>query len=256
MILTTDNLISKNHSRINAFTLEDCRDISFSVENKCDELLHDTLISKTTGSDIGVDKFNSLLLARAKFINESLILNNGESNITLNLNIFQNSLSEKMIPIKEKLSIDGIEILMDYPTNLYFKDYDDLIVNCIKQIYIKDKFINFLSLDKSEKHAILDRLNASTIENINNFINKNNKDIVLMESKFKLEPIYINFFNNSAFLMLKTLYSYYEYDSIIEMLFILSKRFNDISFLNTRTPMELDTLIRLYEEENSAINKK
>jgi hypothetical protein len=256
MFVDSKNLISDNYSNVDKFTLEDCRNISFMVENKSDNLLHNLLLTKTSGSDIGIDKFNSLLTARCKFINESFIVNNGETNITLNINIFQKSLADKIIPIKERLSIDGLDILMDYPVNLYFENHEELIIDCIKQIYIKDKYINFLALDKFEKYDILNRLRGSTMEVINEFINKNNKDIILLESKFKLEPISINFFDNSAFFMLKTLFHYYEYDSIIEMLFILSKRFNDISFLNSRTPLELDTLIRLYEDENSGNNKK
>jgi len=247
-----DNLIGGDYSKVESFTLEDCRDISFASENKSDIVIHDLLMSKITHSNIGIDKFNSLLIARSKFINESLILNNGESNITLNLNIFQNSLKTSILPIKERLSIDGLDILLDYPSKLYFDDREDLITDCIKNIFISDKFIDFADLDKSQKFDILNKLKGSTIDGINSFILKNNKNTILMDSKFNLEPIHVNFFNNSAFYLLKTLYSYYEYESIIEMIFILSRRFNDITFLNSRTPMELDNLIRLYEDENSS----
>jgi hypothetical protein len=251
MFINVDNLISNNYSKVESFTLEDCRHLSFASENNSDSLLHELLLAKTKGSNIAPDKFNSLLTARSKFINESLILNNGQNNVTLNLNIFQNSLREKMLPVKERLSIDGLDIIMDYPSKLYFDNREDLIIDCIKNIFISDKFINLSDLDNSQKYDILNKLKGSTIDYLNSFIIKNDKDIILMESKFDLEPISVNFFNNSAFFLLKTLYSYYEYDSIIEMIFILSKRFNDITFLNSRTPMELDNLIRLYENENS-----
>ena len=251
MNIRVDNLISDGHSKVESFTLEDCRQISFASEHSSDISLYEILSSKTTGSDVGVDIFNSLLMARSKFINESLILNNGESNITLNLDIFKNSLTKGITPVKERMSIDGLDILMDYPSKLYFEDREDLIIDCIKNIFICNKFINFSDLDKSQKYDIFNKLKGSTIDHLNSFVIKNDNDIILMGSKFNLEPIYINFFNNSAFYLLKTLYTYYDYDSIIEMLFILSKRFNDITFLNSRTPIELDDLIRLYEDENS-----
>jgi hypothetical protein len=254
MNIRVDNLISEGYSKVESFTLEDCRQISFISEHSSDISLYDILSAKATGSDVGVDKFHSLLMARSKFINDSLILNNGESNITLNLDIFKTSLIKGIVPVKERLSIDGLDILMDYPSKLYFEDREDLIIDCIKNIFISNKFINFSDLDKSQKYYIFNRLKGSTIDYLNSFVIKNDNDIILMSSKFNLEPIYINFFNNSAFYLLKTLYTYYDYDSIMEMLFILSKRFNDITFLNSRTPIELDNLIRLYEYENSEKN--
>jgi hypothetical protein len=256
MIIQNKNLFTNNSSNIESFNIEDCRNISFSIANESDECLHEILVSKITNADNAVDKFNSLLLARLKFINEIWVLNNGESNINLNVSILRKSLIDKIKPIEEILCIDGMNITLDYPTSLYIHNHEDLIINCIKKIQIKENSLNFNRLDKSEKYDIVNKLKASTIESIFYYIHKNNKNIILLDSSVILNPISVNFFDNSAFFLLKSLYHYYDYDSIIEMLFILSKRFNDISFLNTRTPLELDSLIRMYEDENSQNSRK
>lgn len=75
-----------------------------------------------------------------------------------------------------------------------------------------------------------------------------------MDSKIGLDSIQINFFDNSPLALITTLYNYHTYDEILEMLFVLSKRIPDISFLNSRSPKDLKYWIQLYSEEVEKIN--
>jgi hypothetical protein len=251
MYISNKSLISDEIISVDQFTINDIRSISFAIENDSDNILHDIFTSKISKNFTNVDIFNSLINARCKYINNKITLNNGTSNINISIDNIISKLNNNIVHIREELSINNLNIILDYPDLLYFNSSDELMISCIKLIRIKDKLINFNNITKSEKLDILNNLPVKVIDSIEKFIIKNNKDIVLFESKLGIDEITVNFFNNSSFLILKNLYHYYNYDSLIEILFMISKRITDMSFLNSRTPYELDEIIRMYGEEIS-----
>lgn len=249
MTIELPNIFGNHINKISEFTIEDFRSIAFMIENDSDNGLYGKLISKIIGSCSSIDKFNLLFEARIKYVSENIVFNIGESNLTVNLEVWRQQLLKHLTNIQRTYNIDNITITLDYPYNFYYNKYEDILVNCIKMLKIKDKILDFETLDKMEKEVILDRLPSDVIDVIKEFINNNDKNIILMESKLGLPEISINFFNNSAFSLLKTIYSYYTYEDILELIFILSKRIGDISYINSRTPRDLFTISKLYEEE-------
>lgn len=256
MIVELPYIFSEGTNSISEFTIEDFRSISFMIENDSDENLYNRLIKSLNKDSSSIDKFNILLEARILHINENIMFNNGTSNVNVNINVWKDKFLKEIKDISKTLTIDNIEITLDYPNNFYFKNKEDILINCVKFIRIKDKFLNFYTLDKSEKFAILEKLPSKVTEEIKEFIKDNNKSIVLMNPILNLPEISINFFDNSAFSLIKTIYSYYKYDDITELLFVLSKRISDVSYLNSRTPRDLNTLVRLYEDELEKLNEQ
>jgi hypothetical protein len=240
---------------ISEFNMDDFRSISFMIENDSDNALYNKLISKIDGKCNSLDKVNSLIDARIKYVDENILFNNGESNITVNLNIFKTQLLKNVIDIEETITEGSIQLTLDYPLDFYFSSKEDIIMNCIKYLKIKDKFLNFWVLDKQERYAILEKIPSNIINLIVQFIEKNNKPIILMESRLGLPELSINLFDNSAFSFIKILYNYHTYDDILEILFSLSRRINDVSFLNSRTPRDIILMTKLYTEEVENQNK-
>jgi hypothetical protein len=236
--------------RISEFTLDDFRTISFLIENKNDKSLSDFLMSKIETECHILDKFNILMQARIKFINESIILNNGTSNITINLNLWAEALKASIKDVKIQLSYEKFKINVDYPTSMLYDSYEDLIIDCIYEISHSDKSILFSGLGLDEKYKILEMLPPKLIRVIKDYIEQEmNYTICIMKGTLGLPHIEVNLFDDSIFSVIKTLYDYYNYDNIVETLYFLSKRITDITYLNSRTPRELELLIDLYSEE-------
>jgi hypothetical protein len=254
MIVELPCIFSEETIDISEFTIEDFRSIAFMIQNDSDQSLYNKFVKSLNKDLSSIDKFNILLESRILHIDDNIIFNNGTSNITVNINIWKEKFRTNIKDIRKTLKIDNIELTLDYPSEFFFKNLDDILMSCVKHLRIKDKFLNFYSLDKSEQLAILEKLPSNVTLQIKEFIEDNNKPIILMDSVLNLPEISINFFDNSAFSLIKTIYSYYQYDDICEILFVLSKRITDISYLNSRTPRDLNSLIRLYEEELEKLN--
>ena len=248
MLLGLQSLFSEKGLSISEFTLDDLRTISFLIENDSDKELYNFLISKINNNCNSIDKFNLLLQSRCKFINEKITLNNGESNISINLKLLIDNYIKNITNIRNIVNIEDFYITLDYPEELIHNDKQSLEIDCIKHIIYKGKEVNIQNLKNSEKIELYEKLPIAVIREVKNFIDKSNQQVILMEPKFGLPEISVNFFNES-FSILKTLYNYYNYEDIIDMVFILSKRIPDIQYLNTRNPRDLENIIRLYEDE-------
>jgi hypothetical protein len=257
MKLEIQNILNSDKTLVSEFTMSDFRDISFMIENDSDISLHDKLLANVTTNSKGVDVFNALMEARIKFIDDTVTFNNGVNNVGVNLDMWMSEFSIYITPIKSTLQIsDDMCIGVDYPSSLYFNTTDDIMAGCVTSITAANKYISFLDLNHKDKLELINALPVQAIDKIKDFISKHNKNIILMPSRMNLPEMYVNFFDNSAFSLIKTVYSYYMYNDIIELLFILNKRISDMSYLTTRTPKELNLIIRLYEEEIEKLDQQ
>lgn len=249
MLLEHKSLFSDNNINISEFTLDDMRTISFHIENDSDIGLYNFLISKIDNSCNCIDKFAILLQARSKFINDIITFNNGESNISINIKLLYNNLIKNIVNIRNTINIDEFYITLDYPDELFYKNEEFLEADCIKSIIYKGREVNTQNLKIEEKFELYERLPIKIIQDVKKFVDNNKTEVILMEAKLGLPQISINPFNNDAFSITKTLYNYYEYENIIDILFTLSKRIPDVQYLNTRNPRDLENIIRLYQDE-------
>ncbi len=249
MNLELESLDGQEVNSIGKFTVDDMKSISFMIENDSDISLHSTLLSKITTECRSFDKFNILLNARIKYVDQNIVFNNGQSNITYNLELWSPILEENYRKIATTLDIDNITISLDYPLELYFDTREDAIRSCIVFLKIGNTYLEFPKLTKSEQLSLLDKLPCKVIDSINDFIEKNSEPIILLPSRMGLPEISINFFDNSAFSILKMIYNYYSYEDILEIIFVLSKRIPDAGFLMSSIPRDISFMSKLYTEE-------
>ena len=252
MILTVPSLFENKKISVEEFTLEDFRNISFLVEENMDNMLYEFLISKIKTPCNSVDKFNVLLEARKKFVSDTLNLYSEEGNISVNMNVFIESLKNQILEkqISKNNNIEDFQITVDYPDNFIHENVDELIIDHIKKISYKGNNIELYGESKSNKLKILEKLPSKLITYVSSYISENlENDIILMNATKRLDKISINFINGSAFDFIKSIFYYYKYEEILELIFSISRRIPDIGYINSRNPRDLNTLIRLYSDE-------
>lgn len=255
MNLEIPNLLSSGYTEVKEMTMNDFRSISFMIENDSDKSFYDFIKSKIRTDSNGVDMLVSLLEARSKYVDNILTLNNGTSNVSIDIDNWIKSLRNNVKPIRKVLQYEALSIVVDYPEDIYFSSYDDVLESTIKSMELNGNTIEFSPLPKEEKKDILDKTPMGAIKLINDYISESGENIILFEERLGLPELHVNFFNNSAYSLLKTIYSYYKPEYIVELLFSMSKRINDISYLNSVTPREFSLIIKLYEEEIEKLNQ-
>ncbi len=256
MIVEINRSFSNDFISMNEVTIEDFRSISFMIENDSDESLYKLLCSKLNHLCNAPDKFRLFLDTRIKHVDENIVFNNGSSDITINLKLWLDTFQKSLKNIRETTIIEDFIITLDYPDQMFFDNQEDIVLGCLQSLSYKDKKIEFKTLDKVEKDAILNKIPIKILKYIKEFISNNNKEIVLMESKLNLPEVKVSLFDNSAFSLIKTIYSYYSYENITELIFWLSKRIPDVTYISSRTPRDISDFVRLYETELENLEKK
>lgn len=235
-------------------TFDDFRNIAFLIEENDDKELYEYL-SKDLSYLNSVDKFLVLLNQRMKSVDDNIALLGEDSRtVNISLNLFLNSFKENYKDIKQTINIDDFFITLNYPRELYHESYEEVINDSIETIIYKDKNLNMVGLSMDDKMRITEQLPGKVSYGIISTINKN-APILLMDSRLGIPKTEISFFDNSAYDLIKILYNVYTSNDIIETIFFLSKRISDISYLNTRTPKEINQLVKLYSDEVEKMNK-
>ena len=250
MTLSIPSLSENFNIKISEFTLEDFRYISFMIEQNNDIELYNYLVSKIETPCNAFDKFYALFKIRRLLVNDSISFNNGTSNVAINLKAWDDAIIRKYIDIKKVIIYKDFIATVNYPEQLLYENYEDMIMDCVSKISYGDKEVDFLGMDITDKRNILEKIPPTLFIYIKDYILEMCKEsFIIMESKFNLPEIDINIFNGNAYELLKILYNYYNYDDIIELVYMLSKKINDAGYLNSRNPRDLDLLIKIYSED-------
>lgn len=230
------------------FTINDFRTISFLIENEEDLKLYEFLTSKLTSPN-GVYKWAELLKIRMDTVSETITFSVNGKNVIINLKMWRDNFQSNFKNIKTVLNTEEFILTLDYPKEFLHYNLEELMVDCVYNIIYKGKELDFSLLTKKERLEVFERLPSTVSNTVLQFIEKNDQPIVLMPARLGISEISVNFFNNTSFDLIKTLYGYYNYENILETLFMLSRRVQDIQYLNSRNPRDLDFLIKLYGEE-------
>lgn len=198
------------------------------------------------------NKIINLLKMRARYVDDSIKLSNPQSTIIdINLDIFINNFNNQFSDMSQTITDGKFKIHLDYPEEFYYIDHDSMLIDTVKIITYNEVELSFKNLELDDKKKVFDKLPIRIIQKIQEYCNK---PILLMDSKFGMDKIEINVFNNSGFEFIKLIYDYYTSFDILETVFLLSKRFTDITYINTRTPKEITQMIKLYSEEVAKMN--
>jgi hypothetical protein len=256
MKFTVHNPLNSEVVSVSEFTMEDMRSISFMVENNSDDLLFQFLESKLSGTANCVTKFIALFKAREQFIADTISLNNGNSNVDIQLSYWFDEFVKGLKDISGVVKIDDFEIKIDYPESLMYNTYDDLLAGMIQNISIKSHYVDFKDITHSEKLELIQNLPYNVIKEVHNYIDQINYNILIFKERLGIPNISVSFFDNSAFNFIKMFFNYYRYDEIMETVFGISSRISDIGFLMSRTPKDINLLIKLYSEEVEKMNNE
>lgn len=254
MILSVKNPVSGEVGRIKELTIDDFRSISFIIENSTDIELEEFLNDKIIGDTDALTKLLTLIQARMQFVSEQITLNNGTSNVNIDIKFLWKELVSKLQSAHRVIDMDGYEIHINYPSRLVHIDKDDLLLDCITDINYGHHRLRFRDLDKNSKLDIIGKFNAKAILKIQEVIDEVDVPINIFKARANLTDITLSLFDNSSFVFIRALFSYYTYDEITELIFMLSKRLPDLQYLNSRTPRDLELFIRLYSEEIEKTN--
>ena len=234
---------------VDMFTLEDFQHIAFMIQNGSDESLSNFLESKISGDVDSVVKLLGLFQARMQFVGDNTTISNGESNVSIDLNYLYKNLESQITDIRCEISDGGVDILVGYPRKLYHKSGEYLFIDMIRDISYMGKSVGFGDMSPPEKYEIFEKLPGNLIKKIKEYVNDSMVRWILLKERVGLPEISISVLDNSAFDFLKILFGYYDYESVTETLFILCKRIPDIQYLNSRTPKDIELLVKLYSEE-------
>ena len=224
---------------------EDFRIISDHISHGEDLELYQFLTKDICGNYF--DKFVKLLNLRIRYIEESIKLSTPDSStVDIHLDVFKNNFIKQCVNTSEIITVDKFIIKLDLPEEFYHTTYDAVLLDSVKFIIYDGNELPFKNLSTVDEITVFERLPLKIIQQIQNYCNK---PILLMDSKFGMDKIEINIFDNSGFEWVKMLYNYYTPLDILETVFFLSKRFTDISYINSRTPKEINHIIKLYSEE-------
>jgi hypothetical protein len=249
MILTVKNPVCDEVGKIKELTIDDFRSMSFIVENATDLELEEFLTERLIGKSNALTKLLTLIQARMQFVSEQITFNNGTTNVNIDLKFLLKELINNVKSVKRSVVMDDFTIDLDYPSRLIHTDEDDLMLDCITAIHHSHKQLDFRDLDQQSKLDFITHFNAKAILKIREELEDMDTPITIFKARANLADITLSLFDNSSFVFIRALFSYYTYDEITELIFMLSKRLTDLQYLNSRTPRDLELFIRLYSEE-------
>jgi hypothetical protein len=141
---------------------------------------------------------------------------------------------------------------LNYPSKFYVGN-TDFIFSLIESLEIDGEKIIVPSLSKQEYNKIFSRLPDSIFNHLEAFIQKNKPhfNMVVFEGKenMDIKEIKLSMLDGSLPAFIVKLFDCIQDTDYREMLFVLSKRIPDVSFLINSTYLELDDYYKLYADE-------
>tara|TARA_R100000664_G_C2759424_1_gene149205 strand:+ start:2959 stop:3753 length:795 start_codon:yes stop_codon:yes gene_type:complete len=198
-----------------------------------------------------VEKLLAFFILREKCIGEQVAVGSTKGNVNIDLQLFKNNIGS-FDDIQEEVVVDNIVCTLNYPTKFYTGD-TDFIFSLIEKLKIEDEEIVVSLLSEKEYKDVFSRLPDSIFGHLEAFVDKNRShfDILVFEGKenMKIDPIRINMFDISLTTFIVRLFDCVQDTDYREMIFTLSKRIPDVSYLTSCTFLELNDYYKLYLDE-------
>jgi len=218
------------------------------------ESLFETLVFNKIPHKLNcIDKFYILIALRIFFIDESIsILSNGKE-ITLSLYKVLNNLDK--IELENKIyNVDGIQLELGYPDNLYYSNIDSYLDNIITSLTLNGKSVLFESLTNLEKAEILNFLPNKCLSVIynhfKNIVETFEDFIVVDENKdFNMDKISFNLISSNLISFIANIYGLNTI-SFFEMLYVfVNKMKADSDLFYSLPPIDSKILLNILNAE-------
>ena len=198
-----------------------------------------------------VEKFLSLLLLRQQCIGDVLSIPSNKGQTGIQISYILKTIGD----IEDRtrtVIIDDVKYELSFPAQFNCGD-SDFIFSLIRSIEIDNEKIILSEVTKKEYAQLLITLPKTLYKDLTNFVNESEDffELQIIESREKLdiEEVKLNVLSQEfPHFILKLFYILSEND-YRQMIFTLSRRMKDISFLMNCTFVEIEDYYNLYKEE-------
>lgn len=212
-----------------------------------------------------VEKLYILIYLRSFSLGFDISLSSSDNKIvSYNLvNVIENL--ERLPDVyEESVSVGPITVVVDIPTQLYFKSPDEIYFDIIKSITIDSETINFASISDVEKEKVLELLPPTLFAKLNNYIDRLNNtlgEIELIESgdMFGISQLKLNMISNQPLVFVQSIFSH-DLTSFIQFMYHFVNKvggtFKDFFELTINdTKLMLDFYKEEIEKQNEELKK-
>lgn len=161
-----------------------------------------------------VEKFLILMDIRSISLGDSLEFLIENKEIKYNIVFIKNNILKQLkniLDLNNKFTYDQIGIEFGLPSSLKIDSLDSIYREVIKKIEIDGHVENFYDLDTISKDKIESMLPAKFTDDLFNYINETKKsikelNIITGKEKLGVDTIPLNFYDNTMYMFLKTIY--------------------------------------------------
>jgi hypothetical protein len=193
------------------------------------------------------EKFKTILKLWEYHVSDTITFALDGKEIILQISYLLNQLSENL---NDNIIIEDNDNTYELgiPNVFSFNETDSLpIYDILKNIKISDISLNLLSLSKSDKRLVINRLPAKVFSKITEHLAADKSKIYKLDNP-ALNLISINFYTNAPYIFLRGLFSNYSKEYFQDILFYLSKRI-DGRILMDSDIKDITFFIKKYNEE-------
>ena len=198
-----------------------------------------------------VEKLFAFFILREKCIGDQVAIGSKKGKVNIDLHVFKKNIGT-FDDIREEIDVDGIKCVLNYPSRFYVGD-TDFIFSLIESLEIDNEKVTISSLSKQEYNKIISRLPDTIFGHLEAFVQKNSShfNVLVYEGKesMEIDTITLNMLDGSFSAFIVKLFDCIQDTDYREMLFVLSKRIPDVSFLINSTYLELNDYYKLYADE-------
>ena len=204
----------------------------------------------TKGLNI-LEKFYSLMYLRQHCIGDNLIVGSEKGDVGVSLNFVRSNIGG-INKITKTVTCNNIEYTLDYPHTFNIGD-DDFILSIVSKIKCDGEELVLGELSEDEYTRVVEKLPKDLYNHIDQFIIDYNNffEITLLDERANLniKPIQFNILHQTFPHFIISLFNCIDVQGYRDLLFALSKRLNDISFLINSTFLELNDYFEMYKRE-------
>mgnify|MGYP003115204700 FL=1 len=212
----------------------------------------DFLESFILTKDLNVlEKFYCLFYLRQKCIGNEINITSDKGPVSIDLDFLLENVGG--IPsVETDIPIDNVTYTLDFPHH-FNTGNDDFILSLVKKIRIGNEELILAELSSEEYQEAIERLPDTLHEYIEKFLEECNAffTLSLLEERENVDirPIKFNIMEYDFADFITSLFQCITATGYREMLFMLSKRINDISFLANSTFLEVHDYFELFKDE-------
>ena len=237
--------------RLKEILFKDIRTFNFyentSIQGRI-EFLQSFILTK--GLNI-LEQFYALIYLRLHCIGNEIIMTSDKGDVGVSLDFMKKNIGG--IPdILTSVDIDGAEYTLDFPFQ-FNTGNSDFILSLIKTIRIGTETLHVSDLSKKEQEEVVEQLPEQLYKIIDQYLVDCEEffNLTLLDSRegLDIQPIKFNMLQTTFAQFIVSMFKCVTTEGYRELLFTLSRRINDISFLANSTYLEVYDYFEMYTRE-------